>query len=617
MIFVLVCISTVTQGGIAFGGEQYGSGLNVSIPFEGSKVDKMNAYPTFRFYDSRLGIQSNGLYSFWNYESCLTKYNCKVQAWGEEKPALVVSNPMTINDTWSWIHGREVSVVPGDNYTLSIRMKINEYAEESHVVWQAYNKSSESWFPLKYCPEELNESMRWESFRCDVVIPYNVEKIVPVLNAGWSSVQGKDSLSWFDDVSITNSGDPWLLDATIKLSSIPANLTHPTSMAFLGPDDILVTEKDSGKVKRVYNGHTIDLLDMNVANIQERGLLGIAIGSTENGTMPKYVFIYVSETRSEDGEDSIDEGTIIGNMLYRFDIVKNPVTNSISLTNRTLLLSLPSSPGPYHNGGPVLIGPDKNIYLATGDLFNNFTQASNVPHSPLPDGRGGILKISQDGIPTGKVLGSTYPLDLYFAYGIRNIFGLDFDPVTGILWDSENGPAYGDELNLVEAGFNSGWKQVQGIWEPSTTKFAGNKNLTDNMTINPNSYLPGNEVLTPLLVDFESKGSYSPPVLTWKNPIGITAIKFLNTTSFGEKYTNDLLVGDSWGRIYHFELTDDRRSVIIPSLENNSVINESDDMRDSIWGQNFGTITDIDIGPDGYLYILSYSNGILYKIAPS
>ena len=53
----------------------------------------------------------------------------------------------------------------------------------------------------------------------------------------------------------------------------------------------------------------------------------------------------------------------------------------------------------------------------------------------------------------------------YYAYGIRNSFGLDFDPITGKLWDTENGPTFGDEINLVEPGFNSGWNKIQGIWK--------------------------------------------------------------------------------------------------------------------------------------------------------
>ena len=56
-------------------------------------------------------------------------------------------------------------------------------------------------------------------------------------------------------------------------------------------------------------------------------------------------------------------------------------------------------------------------------------------------------------------------LACHYAYGIRNSFGIDFDPITGTLWDTENGPICGDELNLVEPGFNSGWDKVQGMSE--------------------------------------------------------------------------------------------------------------------------------------------------------
>ena len=63
------------------------------------------------------------------------------------------------------------------------------------------------------------------------------------------------------------------------------------------------------------------------------------------------------------------------------------------------------------------------------------------------------------------IIGDEDPLNKYYAYGIRNSFGIDFDPVTGKLWDTENGPGYGDEINLVEPGFNSGWSKVQGIRE--------------------------------------------------------------------------------------------------------------------------------------------------------
>ena len=88
------------------------------------------------------------------------------------------------------------------------------------------------------------------------------------------------------------------------------------------------------------------------------------------------------------------------------------------------------------------------------------TKSQNIKNGTSADGRGGILRVTYNGTPVGKgILGNTFPLDLYYAYGIRNSFGIGFDPVTGRLWDTENGPGFGDEINFVPPGFNSGWKR--------------------------------------------------------------------------------------------------------------------------------------------------------------
>ena len=59
------------------------------------------------------------------------------------------------------------------------------------------------------------------------------------------------------------------------------------------------------------------------------------------------------------------------------------------------------------------------------------------------DGSSGILRFTQDGQPvSGGLLGDTSPLDKYYAYGIRNSFGIDYDPVTGNIWMTDNGPAH-------------------------------------------------------------------------------------------------------------------------------------------------------------------------------
>ena len=80
-----------------------------------------------------------------------------------------------------------------------------------------------------------------------------------------------------------------------------------------------------------------------------------------------------------------------------------------------------------------------------------------------PDGTSGIIMITKNGIPVANSsLGERVPLYLYYSYGLRNSFGIDFDPLTGKLWDTENGDDFGDEINLVEPGFNSVWSKVQG-----------------------------------------------------------------------------------------------------------------------------------------------------------
>jgi glucose/arabinose dehydrogenase len=65
-------------------------------------------------------------------------------------------------------------------------------------------------------------------------------------------------------------------------------------------------------------------------------------------------------------------------------------------------------------------------------------------------------------------LGRKDPINKYYAYGIWNSFGIDFDPVTGKLWDTENGVVFGDEINLVEPGFNSFSEEPSDNWKTQT-----------------------------------------------------------------------------------------------------------------------------------------------------
>ena len=95
----------------------------------------------------------------------------------------------------------------------------------------------------------------------------------------------------------------------------------------------------------------------------------------------------------------------MGNRLYRYEFVDN------KLVNPKLLLDLPAKPGPNHNGGALMIGDDDNIYIIVGDLLPYYskelgTKATNFKDSREPDGRSGILRITQEGhIVENGVLG--------------------------------------------------------------------------------------------------------------------------------------------------------------------------------------------------------------------
>jgi glucose/arabinose dehydrogenase len=263
-----------------------------------------------------------------------------------------------------------------------------------------------------------------------------------------------------------------------------------------------------------------------------------------------------------------------------------------------------------HNGGRIVIGPDNNMYIIIGDVGAHLGKAENVQkgigldRGKGLDGTGGILRVTQDGQPVEPPLlgNNTYPANIYYAYGIRNGFGIDFDPITKKLWNTENGPDYGDEINLVNPGFNSGWRQVQGIW----LRQAGD-------TQGPISPIHPNK-----LVDFGGRGIYHPPQFTWNHTIGPTAIKFLNSSKLGKQYENDMFVADViFGNIYHFKLNKQRDGLLLSGPLADKIANNADETFIPWFASGFGAITDLQVGPDGYLYVLSHTGGAIYRIVPA
>lgn len=380
-------------------------------------------------------------------------------------------------------------------------------------------------------------------------------------------------------------------DQSLNVESFVEGLNSPTSMAFLDSNNIMVLEKD-GTVRLISNGQlqSQSVLEIPVDSQSERGLLGIAVEqntSSDNGSIQsgntKNIFLYYTESAGDQGEGELK------NRVYKY------TWNGQTLENPTLILDLPAIPGPNHDGGKLMIGPDNYLYGVIGDL-NHDGMLQNFPDGPSPDDTGIIFRINPiDGTiaPDNPFSADpSDPLSKYFAYGIRNSFGLAFDPVNGNMWDTENGPASNDEINIVEPGYNSGWQTIMG-------PLSASGNTEDD------------------LVNFEGS-HYADPILTWLDPPALTDIEFLNSTSLGEAYSNNVFVGDNNnGNLYYFEMNPERNGFLLDTVPD-LVIDNEEEQSSVVFGSGFGSIADLVTGPDdGFLYILSHDNGIIYRVTPA
>ena len=403
-----------------------------------------------------------------------------------------------------------------------------------------------------------------------------------------------------------------IYDHKLKIELVANGFDFPTTMAFLGPNDFLILEK-SGAVKRVTDGVVLEkpLLQVNASLRDERGLLGIAVSQLTNPisqiSIQKYpnithnIFLYYVECKKRSLECS--------NNIYRYQLdSKNNV-----LLNPKLLLSIPSFPDPSHIGGIIRIGHDNNLYVTVGSFQNTGVpptiknKALNFEDGNNFDGRGGILRITQEGKPVndggGSIIGDTYPLNLYYAYGIRNSFGLDFDPLTGKLWDTENGPYFGDEINLVEPGFNSGSDKIFGIWKNDGFDYKQTEGKSKSKSDN---YVIVNETHPDDLI-YTGKGHYNLPKFMWDKTVAPTALLFLNSKSLGSNYENDIFVGSvKDGKLFHFELNNLRNGLYLQGVLSDKVATNKDEFGSILFAEGFNYITDLKVGPeDGYLYIVS------------
>ena len=376
--------------------------------------------------------------------------------------------------------------------------------------------------------------------------------------------------------------DAKIFDNDFKVEEYVVGLNTPTSMKFL-ENDILILEKNTGKVRLIKNGiiQPSPVLDVEVSYRNEQGLLGIEANESN-------VYLYFTESK-EDG------GNAIGNHIYKYDWIDQ------KLTNPELITKLPST-GLWHNGGKLELNTNNDLFAVIGDqtptgsTLDKYRILQNIPESGEIDDTSIILKVNVDDNILQPML-SENPTENYFAIGVRNSFGLSIDPITGNLWDTENGMTNFDEINLIEPKFNSGWIKIMG---------------------------PASEEQLASLTPFENF-VYSDPEFSWERPTAPTDLIFPISPQF-EKYQNTLFVGDCLGNIFQFSLNSTRTGFIIetPHLSDlivNLILDEdgnqiSESVDDILFGTGFGCITDLEFGPDGFLYVTSLSENTIYKIQP-
>ena len=388
------------------------------------------------------------------------------------------------------------------------------------------------------------------------------------------------------------STGPVMLNPRLGVRPVATGLIQPTSMAFLGANDMLVGQKASGQVKRVVNGAVQGtVLDLAVNSFSERGLLGMAL----HPDFPANPGVYLYWTESTSGADTtvLSATPLLGNRVDRF------VWNGSMLTfdrNVIRLRAIQQDAGQpergNHDGGVLAFGADGKLFVFVGDLgrrgqLQNLTcgPTATCPGptvqddqfgGPQPDNAhlsGVVLRLNDDGtapsdnpfFAAGAAMGGEVGANIQkiFSYGHRNSFGMAVDPRSGGVWLQENGDDSFSELNLVEPGTNGGWIQIAGPVE-RIAQFKEIETTFGGQNLQQLRWPPTNIANTPeeaLSRLFMLPGAhYSDPEFSWKWEVAPGGMGFLDSRALGAQFSNHLFMGAATpnlagGYLFAFELT--------------------------------------------------------------
>jgi glucose/arabinose dehydrogenase len=218
----------------------------------------------------------------------------------------------------------------------------------------------------------------------------------------------------------------------IRPRRVATGLDQPVAFTFDPRGRIWYVGKASGEVRVLNLERDSDRLFYRFSGVSsegERGALGVAL----HPDYPQTPFVYVFVTRGP-GSHPLENQIV----RLRDDGGRG--------SHAKIILRSPTTTRTNHNGGRILFGPDGMLYAVVGDGGVDQATAQD-----LDDVRGKVLRMT----PSGGVPSDNPFTSLVFSFGLRNSFGFDFDPQTGDLWETENGPECNDELNRIQAGANT------------------------------------------------------------------------------------------------------------------------------------------------------------------
>ncbi len=361
---------------------------------------------------------------------------------------------------------------------------------------------------------------------------------------------------------------PWVFDTAeqhkIRVSVVTTGLSHPWAIAFLPGGDMLITERD-GRL-RVVRGGVLDPQAVSglpqVRTDGNGGLMDVALHPqfAEN----RLVYLtYTKAVGSGMGAPALARGRLEGHALA--DV-------------RDLLVT-EAHEGNSGLNGRVVFGPDGKVYMSTGgrsqDDIENLAQDSMSL-------RGKILRLNDDGsVPADNpfVGHAGYRPEIY-TLGHRNTLGLIVHPETGMLWQHENGPLGGDEINIILPGRDYGWPLLSF----------------------------GRDYSGPRISEHPTREGIESPLVVWLPSIAVAGMAV---------YTGDQF--PAWrGNVFVGAMREGR----IPGTGHlqRIVFNERTEelRRESLLRELRQRIREVREGPDGFLYLLTDEDeGALLRIEPA